>query len=194
MKNNKTPKSLIISTIIGLIFFTSCKNEKLSNSLNFNCSEVPLLKNLKNVSEPNGNFQIKIPSNWKKEFFISDKESRLYFADTTKELNQAYIADIGLFQIKKKIDKKFLQEKLDEIKGKNHLELKSSKKILFKEKPGYIFHITQNLQNIEKNTFEIYLQNKNRSYYLIKVDVYGTENQTTRFCEALALLEKGNYY
>ncbi len=92
------------------------------------------------------------------------------------------------------INKKILQEKLVEIKNENSLELKNSKKILFQEKPGYIFHTTQNHQSIEKNTFEIYLQNKNRSYYLIKVDVYGAENKTTRFCEALALLERGSYY
>ncbi|MEI6865191.1 hypothetical protein [Flavicella sp.] len=66
MKKDKTSRLLIISCIIGLICFMGCKKEKLSNSLNLICSEVPLLNNLKNVTEPNGNFQIKIPNNWKK--------------------------------------------------------------------------------------------------------------------------------
>jgi hypothetical protein len=193
----KITKSHIFFNLLAIAIFlcvTSCKKENLSNSLSFICSGGLELNNFKNIKEPNGNFEIKIPANWKKEFFISERESRLYFADTTKELNQSYITDIGLYQNKKVINGLFFKEKLDSIKNESHLELTSSTKISFQEKPGYILHTTQNYKNTEKNTFEIYLQNKNRSYYLIKVDIYGKENQATRFCNALSLIEKGKFY
>lgn len=194
MKKQKTLSSLSILIIITFLCLASCKNKKLSNSVDFICRENTEFKNLKNTKEPNGNFEMMIPTNWKKEFFVSNRESRLYFADTTKELNQTYITDIGLYENKQVIDKNFLNKKLDSIKNEDHLDLITSNKITFQEKPGYIFHTTQNSKNIEKNTFEIYLQNRNRSYYLIKVDIYGNENQATRFCEALTLIEKGKFY
>ena len=183
-----------ILAIAILLSSTNCKDKKLSDSSIFTCIEKTKLSNLKRTKEPNGNFEIKIPENWKKEFFISERESRLYFADTTQELNHSYITDIGLYQNKNVIDAVFFKNKLERIKNDTLLELTSSGKIIFQEKPGYIFYTTQKKQNTEKNTFEIYLQNRNRSYYLIKVDVFGNENKESRFCEALALIEKGNFY
>jgi hypothetical protein len=191
LKQHTLYNMLAIAIVLS---FTNCKDKKVSVSSIFNCIEETKLSNLKETKEPNGNFEIKIPENWKKEFFISERESRLYFADTTQELNHSYITDIGLYQNKKVIDSVFFKNKLERIKNDTLLELINSGNMTFQEKPCYIFYTTQNKQNLEKSTFEIYLQNRNRSYYLIKVDVYGNENKESRFCEALDLIEKGNFY
>jgi len=194
MKKLKTTNPFFGLILIAYIFLASCKKKNFRDSLELDCSQEVRFSNLKTTLEPKGNFKINIPTHWKKEFFISEKESRLYFADTTKQLNESYIIDIALHQNKKILDSEFLNKKLDSIKTTKHLKLINSKKIIFQEKPGYLFHTRRNNYGIDKNTFDIFLQNRDRSYYLIRIDMYGDSNQTTRLCEALALIEKGNFY
>ena len=177
-----------------LAIFIGCSDNTLKNTTDFDCQSSIKIDNLKNCKEPNGNYEINLPKNWKKEFFVSENESRLYFADTTKELNQTYIADIGLYYKKTEIDENFLQEKITSIQQDNYLNLISSEKIKFQEKQGYFFHTSQVLENSEKTSLEIYLQNRNKSFFLIKIDVYGNENKTERFCEALTIIEGSNFY
>lgn len=190
MKKHSLKHLPIFFFYIALLIFISCTNNSLSNSLKLNCESNTQQEKTKNCIEPNGNYEVNLPKDWKREFFISENESRLYYADTTRELNKTYISDVGLYQKKTEINQTFLDGKILEITKEPNTHLISSKKILFQEKPGYIIRTSQ----VDKNRLEIYLQNKNNSFYLIKIDAYGHENQSERFCEALTIIEKSKFY
>ena len=76
---------LSLVTVASLI---GCTNKNTKNPFDTECKSLTFYDNLKTCKEPNGNFEIKLPENWKREFFVSENESRFYFADTTKELSQ----------------------------------------------------------------------------------------------------------
>lgn len=194
MKKQSPLYSSILLLTITLMSLISCTNSNLKSSINLDCSSKYKFDNLKNCKEPNGNYAINLPNHYKREFYINESESRIYYADTTKELNQTFITDVGLYRSKKEIDKKFLNEMVTSIEQEENVELTSLSKIVFKEKNGYIFHITENNKSIEKNSIEVYLANRDRSYYFIKIDIYGNENQDERLCEALSIIEGSEFY
>tara|TARA_B100000809_G_scaffold264657_1_gene321076 strand:+ start:4723 stop:5136 length:414 start_codon:yes stop_codon:yes gene_type:complete len=131
---------------------------------------------------------MKIPLSWKKEMFVNQNETRLYFADTTRQLNETFIIDIGLNFSKTKIDSTFIREIKKQIQENKNTKLIKESKITLKEKPGFVIQTKIEELSIEKNCIEIYLNNKNDSYYILKIDAYGKENIESRFCEAIQLL------
>lgn len=184
-------KQTLVFLSICLFVTLSCSKQKLKNSINLNCEVTTLNQEIKRITEPNGDFEVQLPKNWKREFFISENESRLYFADTTKELNKTFIIDIGLYKKKKSIDDDFFQSKLKSLETEQPI---TSEKISFQEKNGYLFYFKSENLNLIKNSIEIYLQNRNKSFYKIIIDVYGNENIQERFCEALNMVEKSKLY
>ena len=183
-----------ILTFVTVASLISCTNKNTKNPFDTECKNLKTYDNLKICKEPNGNFEIELPENWKREFFVSENESRFYFADTTKELSQAFISDIGLYQKRKEIDEKFKRDKIISIKNTDELNLISLKKITFQGKEGYIFHTESSITNIEKNTLEIYLQNRNKTFYLIKIDLFGLDNLPDRICNSLSIIESSKFF
>lgn len=173
------------------IFFStllmSCSSENIQNSLEIDCDTDYEFSELTTTKDTRGNFEMKIPKTWKKEMFVNQDETRLYFADTTRQLNETFIIDIGLYFSKTIIDDAFIKNVTKEIK-QNNLVQKNA--ITYKEKSGYAIQFFSKELNLAKNSIEIYLNNKNDSYYLLKIDAYGDQNIENRFCEALQLLNK----
>lgn len=189
-------KTVFKNSLLFLIFsvsLTSCSKDTISSNFNYNCNYNFEYPKLQTTKDTNGNFEIKIPFNWKKEFFMSDSETRLYFADTTRQLTEAFIIDIGLYNSPQKIEEEYLKEIKKEIRNSKNAKV-TDKTITFQEKPGYILEIQLTEMNINKNSIHIYLQNKNNSYYFIKIDAYGTELINKRLCEALQILDKIEFY
>lgn len=175
------------------IFFgtlmTSCSDKKISTLLQFNCEKNYEFSELQSTKDTRGNFEMKIPKSWKKELFVSQDVTRLYFADTTQQLNETYIIDIGLFFSATTIDSDFIKKTHNNIQQDKTLSLIEESGITFHKKSGFAIRTKNNELNFENNCIEIYLNNKNNSYYIIKIDAYGNENIDERFCEALQLLD-----
>ncbi len=167
---------------------TSCAEKNINNLLDIHCDNNYEFRELKSTTDTRGNFEMKIPLSWKKEMFVNQNETRLYFADTTRQLNETFIIDIGLNFSKTKIDSTFIREIKKQIQENKNTKLIKESKITLKEKPGFVIQTKIEELSIEKNCIEIYLNNKNDSYYILKIDAYGKENIESRFCEAIQLL------
>lgn len=187
-------KHYILYFIFISITFTSCSKNKLSDQINLNCNSKSISQEFKNCKEPNGHFEINLPKHFKREFFVSEHESRLYFADTTKELTATAITDVGIYFNKKNIDVAFFNEKLKTLKQEHPNQKIQAQKINFQNKTGFYFSFNAENENFQKNRIEIFLENKNNSYYLISIDTYGEQNTEERFCEALDIIEKSYFY
>jgi len=176
-------------TCVCILIISSCTNNTIASTLGYSCVSEKGFTNLKSLTDVKNNFEIKIPEHWKKEFFVDNSESRLYCADTTKELNSTYIFDLGHYSGKLKIDTAFIKKAKKAI-SKNGSELiLKSKKITFQNKPGYCFVSKSTSEKFEYQTLHAYISNKNNTYYLLKIDVYGTTHIEERFCEALSLFK-----
>lgn len=175
--------------VVFILFFASCSDSSISKKLKIDCSDNYDFNQLKTTKDTRGNFEMKIPSNWKKEMFVNENETRLYFADTTRELNKTFIIDIGLYFSKVKIDTDFMNSKKIQIEEGQNIELEKLSKINYKDTDGYVVQTKSSELNLNKTGIEIYLNNKNDSYYILKIDAYGMENIESRICEALNLLE-----
>lgn len=177
--------------LLFLVFsfsLTSCKDKSIGSQLNIDCNNTYEFTQLKSTKDTKGNFEMKIPVSWKKEMFVNQNETRLYFADTTRQLNETFIIDIGLYFSNTKIDSNFIRETKKQIQQNSNLTLVKERNIIFKEKPGFAIQTNNKELGFEKSSIDIYLKNKNDSYYILKIDTYGNENIEERFCEALQIL------
>ncbi len=178
-----------IAFVAFALFLTSCGKDTIAKSLGYICDNKNELKNLKTLTDVRNNFKIDIPENWKREFFVDNYESRLYCADTTKELNSTYTFDLGHYSGKLTIDEAFIKKAKGIATKNKSAEILNSKIITLNGKPGYCIVTKSTNASFAYQTLQAYFKNKNDSYYFFKLDVYGSENMDTRFCEALNLLE-----
>lgn len=192
MKRQVIPSISFFFVCITFLSLNGCSKNKISDHLNFSCNTNYKFTNLKACLEPNENYKINLPNNWKREFFVSKNESRLYYADTTKELHKTYISDVGLYFKKTNINQDFLVGRISELEQDYGMQVIDSRNIVFQKKKGLLIYVSKETPAI--NSIELYLQNKNNSYFLIKIDVYGNENQHERLCEALSIIEISEFY
>lgn len=180
--------ALLSACLISLTLL-SCNTNSLKRNIGFDCDATSDFSNLIEIKDAKLTFETKIPSNWKRELFVDNYESRLYAADTTKELNHAYIFDLGHYSGELIIDKNFKTKISNEINSLNKSKITEAKIFTYKEKE--VFYISYNSENgnIASNNIQLYLKNKNNSYYKLKIDVYGKTNIEQRFCKAIELFE-----
>ena len=182
-------KSLHIALIAVLfIFFTNCTDDSIATTLKINCADNYDFTELKSSKDTRGNFEMKIPSSWKKEFFVNPNETRLYFADTTRQLDETFIIDIGLYFSKTTIDSKFIAKQKEQIQQNKNIELIKENQISFQDKEGFALQTTSTNWDLKRNSVKLFLNNTNNSYYIIKIDTYGNKNTEEKLCEALQLL------
>lgn len=169
------------------LFFLSCTDESIDKKLGFNCGKTIDFTNLKSTDDAKNKFSIAIPTNWKKELFVDVAESRLYCADTTKELNNTYIFDLAHYEGNLVLDSAFVKKAKQEILSFSTSKILKTNHLKFQKKTAYsILSSTKNLGFDSQHLLVYVLSNKN-SYYVFKADVYGLENVDERFCEALQL-------
>jgi hypothetical protein len=175
-------KKSYCAILLGILA-SSCSVNDLQSKLSFQCSSSKSLENLKKLTDVKNTFSIKIPKNWKRELYVSSKESRIYFADTTKELEDAYIFDIGYLKESQAIDNNFIANFQKEL-TKNNQILEQSGKFFHAEKKGYFFLSSSENFGMSSKNLHVYIQG-NTFCYRVNIDVYGDQNIESRFCEAL---------
>jgi hypothetical protein len=179
----------LIATCFISLTFISCNSNSLKKKIGFDCDSSSAFNNLIEIKDAKLTFETQIPSNWKRELFVDNYESRLYAADTTKELNNAYIFDLGHYSGELKIDKNFKTKISNEINSLNNSKITEEKTFIHKEKEVFYISYSSENANITLNNIQLYLKNKNNSFYKLKIDVYGKENIEQRFCNAIELFE-----
>lgn len=176
------------------LFFTSCQQPSLQKELFESCKCPRQAEAQKNIKDLHQHFEISIPSNWKKEFFIDSSSTRFYCADTTKELTDTYIIEIGHYAKKTSLDSLFVKTIENEVLQKENGEVLQSKHVRLGKKKGYSIHSKYRRLGFDFQTVQTYFPNTNGSLYLMKVEAYGTENSEARLCKGMALLDTALLY
>lgn len=189
LKITKQNFKLAIYLICLTCFLPACDSKSIEKELGYNCNLAKDFKNLTNIKDAKLTFEVKIPENWKRELFVNNIESRLYAADTTKELNNTYIYDFGYYSGELKTDEEFQLNLHKEINSFGKSTILKKKNFKVKNKDAYFVSYKTEKEHLNSNSILLFLRNKNNSFYKLKVDVYGQNNKEQRFCEALSLLE-----
>ena len=180
----------LLSFFSFLLFLVSCQQASLQKALFESCKSTRQEQAQKNIKDPHKRFEISIPSNWKKEFFIDSSSTRFYCADTTKELTDTYIIEIGHYTKNTTLDTLFVKTIEGEVLQKENGEVLQSKHVRLGEKKGYSIHSKYKRLGFDFQTVQSYFPNTNGSLYLLKVEAYGIENSEARLCEGMALLDR----
>ena len=176
--------------ILLLICCFGCETNNLKKSLEIDCNKKNSFQNLHKIRDTKETFSCELPNNWKREFFLDNYTSRLYAADTTKELDDAYIFDFGHYQSKIDFNKEFDSKITHEITQLPKGKISNSGKITFKKKEAYFVRYSFESMDITSNNIQVYFKNQNKSFYKLKIDVYGNKNIENRLCKALDLFNK----
>jgi len=170
----------ILSTIL-----ISCtpKSELLSKT---NCAST-LPKNTKIASDFNKNFNISIPNNWKTNLFYNNTESSIYFADTTKQLNETYIikASFKYGEIK---NIETIKHNTDSILKHNNFSKINDFSFSFNQLPAYAYTTKYLNNNRDVTIFQMYAMVNNASYLTASVEAYGSANIDKRLCEGISII------
>ena len=197
MKKNRALFPLILSLTccsFSIVLLVACQNNTLSDTLAFACSSKTNFQRLDSQVDTRNSFEISVPSSWKKEFFVDATISSFYCADTLKELQTTYLLDISHYN--DKLPK--LQQLQNKVKSavfrKPEGKIVDEKELLFKEKETYYLYSTHTENQILTHTLELYMANKNNSFYRITLDIYGNSQVEKRICEALSLIDNCTFY
>ena len=88
-------KLILISALIGVVF-SSCKNSQFERE--FSCDTPMSFSNTKKYKDVLNHFEIDVPKNWKTSLYYDEYQSKLYTADTTRNLSESYIIDVTWHQ------------------------------------------------------------------------------------------------
>ena len=111
--------SLFLPCLLSIFSFalllTGCQQPSLQKALFGSCKSTQQEQAQKNIKDLHQRFEISIPSDWKKEFFIDSSSTRFYCADTTKDLTDTYIVEIGHYLKNTTLDTLFVKKIEDEV-------------------------------------------------------------------------------
>lgn len=176
-------KKFIVFTVI--IIFISCNSSELSQD--FNC-KTSGYSNLESLTDFKKNFNIKLPKNWKTNYYYDNVMSSIYSADTTVSLTKTVLIDASFITSPIHIDANFIQ-KIKNDNTKMDLKEVSSKKITFLNKPSYY-----NLSEGKKGKYNYKILNiftkADVGFLHLKTEVYGDSLVNERICKAINLINR----
>lgn len=189
---NLSIATLTFFLVIGFAL-NACTSNSTASKLGFNCNSANAPQKTVQLKDVKNTFEIAIPAHWKKEFYVDGAESKLYCADTLKQLNNTYLFNLGWQAGKLTIDSLFTSKLKLAILKENEGKILMSKAFSIKKKDCYGIFSQSNTKGIFTHNLQLYLANKNDSYYLLNVAVYGPNQIEERICEALHLFEQATF-
>ncbi len=174
---------LAIAVLLG-----GCKNSKFERE--FNCDTPMSFSNTKTYKDVLGHFEIDIPKNWKTSLYYDEYQSKLYTADTTRNLSESYIIDVTWHQGELIIDDD-LERLVSEQVGRefNLIPVKAGEGE-FLDYPAYYHISTGQKNNMNWHYLQIYLKYEPDEYYTLTSKIYGDELVTERICASFAVFKE----
>ncbi|AOW19844.1 hypothetical protein [Urechidicola croceus] len=170
--------------LLFLITFTSCAKKTLLEQT-INCSGSASINNSKVYKDIKKNFTIKIPKDWKTQFYYDNYQSDISSADTTKQLTKTFILNTSSKQGELILDRNFEST----IKSKNKYEIINSQFENILNKPSYWYIAKGKKNNFEYQNLNLFIQTSVDTYLEIKTEVYGNENINERLCKAISIIK-----
>jgi len=179
---------LSIFCLALILAVSSCKKSKFEQE--FECTTPMSFSNTKTYSDVLGNFEFEVPKSWKTKLYYDEYQSKLYAADTTRELSESYIIDVTWHQGELVFNEEF--EKLVAHQVVNEFELIPVKEGYgdFLDKPAYYNIATGKVNNMSWHYLQIYIQHNVDEYYTLSSKIYGNDLVTERICSSFALFNE----
>ena len=178
----------IITALLSVIVLISCQNSKFERE--FGCDTPMGFSNTKTYKDVLGHFEIDIPKSWKTSLYYDEYQSKLYTADTTRNLSESYIIDITWHQGELVIDEKFEELVSEQAAREFSLIPVKSGEGDFLDYPAY-YHISTGKKNdLNWHYLQVYLKYDTDEYYTLTSKIYGSELVTERICASFALFKE----
>lgn len=180
-------KLVLIAVVFGVVF-GSCKNSQFERE--FSCETPMSFSNTKTYKDVLSHFEIDVPKNWKTSLYYDEYQSKLYTADTTRNLSESYIIDVSWHQGELIIDDD-LERLVSEQVGRefNLIPVKAGEGE-FLDYPSYYHISTGKKNNMSWHYLQIYLKYAPDEYYTLTSKIYGDELVTERICSSFAVFKE----
>ena len=167
--------------------FLGCENSKFERE--FDCDTPVHFTNTKTYKDVLNHFEIDIPKNWRTKLYYDELQSKVYTADTTKQLSESYIIDVTWRQGELIFNDEF-EEKVNELASRDFqlIPVKSGYG-KFLDKPSYYHISTGKNANMNWHFLQIYVQYNTDEYYLLSSKIYGDDFVSERICATFALFK-----
>ena len=188
LKRSKELTKLMLIVAMLAVILTSCKNSKFERE--FSCDTPMSFSNTKTYKDVLDHFEIDIPKNWKTSLYYDEYQSKLYSADTTRNLSESYIIDVTWHQGELIIDDD-LERLVSEQVGRefNLIPVKAGEGE-FLDHPSYYHISTGKKNNMNWHYLQIYLKYAPDEYYTLTSKIYGDELVTERICASFAVFKE----
>jgi hypothetical protein len=179
---------LIAFIVLFGLLLGSCKNSQFERE--FACETPMSFSNTKTYKDVLSHFEIDIPKNWKTSLYYDEYQSKLYTADTTRNLSESYIIDVSWHQGELIIDDD-LERLVSEQVGRefNLIPVKAGEGE-FHDYPAYYHISTGKKNNLNWHYLQIYLKYETDEYYTLTSKIYGDELVTERICASFAIFKE----
>ena len=172
---------------LGLVL-GGCKNSRFERE--FGCETPMGFSNTKTYKDVLSHFEIEIPKNWKTSLYYDEYQSKLYTADTTRNLSESYIVDVTWHQGELVINDEFDQLVSEQVGREFNLIPVKSGEGDFLDLPAY-YHISTGKKNdLNWHYLQVYLKYDTDEYYTLTSKIYGNELVTERICASFALFKE----
>jgi len=177
----------LLVTCAAILLFSACQTSDFERE--FECSSPRNFTNTKTYKDVLKHFEIEIPKSWKTELYYDEYQSKLYTADTTKQLRETYILDFTWHQGELMFDKDFETTVTENAINKMKLIPVKSGYGEFLDKPSYYQISTAKSDDLSWHYLEIYVRFNVDEYYTFTAKIYGSEFVSDRICSSLSLFK-----
>ena len=191
MRDKRASKTLLfrlgVSVILLAFVMGGCRNSDFERE--FGCETPMGFSNTKTYKDVLSHFEIDIPKNWKTSLYYDEYQSKLYSADTTRNLSDSYIIDVTWHQGELVIDEEF-DQLVSEQAGRefNLIPVKSGEGD-FLDHEAYYHIATGKKNDMDWHYLQVYLKYRTDEYYTLTSKIYGNELVTERICASFSLFK-----
>lgn len=171
---------------VWLLVLASC-NKSLHLEEEFACQRSDLKGVLEEVSDFKKTFSIELPKHWNTKLYYDNFQSEIFTADTIKVLDESYIMALSMINAKIDVNNLF-KEKVHTVTQSEGLVTVKDGFINFKGNKAY-FNFGKGINNgKELHVFQCYVKLHEETYFLVKTEIYGSENMDARLCESIQIM------
>lgn len=171
-----------------ILLMIGCQNSKFERD--FECDTPLQFTNTKTYTDVLKHFEVDIPKKWKTKLYYDEYQSKLYTADTTKELTSSYMIDITWHQGELVLDKDFEVKLAESARREHQLIPVKNGQGEFLEHPSFYLIATGKMNDLNWHYLQVYVKTGVDEYYTLTSKIYGNEFVTERICSSFAIFKE----
>ena len=181
-------KQIFLFLLLIVISLTSCTKNDVADA--FDCNSSIHFSETKEMNDVLKKFKIDVPVSWNTKLYYDEYKSKLYSADTTKNLSETYIMEITWNQGELEINEDLAQKVVESIEDKEDLNTLKSGFGKFKKFPAYYILSNGQSMNFDYFYLQVYVKTNPDEYFTFTTKIYGNEFVDERICASIALFHE----